>query len=38
MGNTIMHRDEASNATILTWAVGNSETVAQREQSDTWKS
>lgn len=33
-----MHRDGASNATILTWVVGNSETEAQREQSDTWKS
>ena len=33
-----MHRDRASNATILRWAVGNSQTLAQREQSDTWKS
>ncbi len=33
-----MHRDEVSNATILKRAVGNSETLAQREQSDTWKS
>jgi len=33
-----MHRDGASNATILRWAVGNSETLAQRQQSDTWKS
>lgn len=27
MGDTITHRDEASNATILTWAVGNYESV-----------